>query len=118
MVDDSSNLPVESAKVDPLPVPGLPADWDRQATERIVAVVDQVKVKSAGPAITVARAAVFGLLGALLALVAGIVFLIGLVRLLNVVIPKDVWLVYLILGAVFSLAGMFVWSRRPRNAAS
>lgn len=118
MADDSPNLPIESTGVDPLPVPGLPADWDRQATERIVAAVDQVRIKSAGPAITVARAAVFGLLGAVLAVIAGIILLIGIVRALNNFIPKDVWLVYLILGALFMLAGAFFWSRRPRNAAS
>jgi hypothetical protein len=103
---------------EPLPVPGLPADWDRLATDRIVKVVDQVKVKSAGPAIGIARAAVFGVLGAILAVIAMIVFLIGLVRLLNIIIPEGVWLVYIILGAIFTLLGAFLWSRRPKGAAS
>lgn len=113
-----SNTPAARSGTEPLPVPGLPADWDRIATERIVSVVDQVRVKSAGPAIGIARAAVFGILGAILALVASVVFLIGLVRLLNIVIPEGVWLVYIILGAIFSVLGIFVWSKRPRGAAS
>lgn len=103
---------------EPLPVPGLPADWDRMATDRLVKVVDQVKVKSAGPAIGIARAAVFGVLGAILAVIAMIVFLIGLVRLLNIVIPEGVWLVYIILGTLFTLLGAFLWSKRPKGAAS
>lgn len=111
-----SNTP--AGRSEPLAVPGLPADWDRLATERIVSFVDVVRVKSAGPAIGIARAAVFGILGAILAIIAAIVFLIGLVRLLNIVIPEGVWLVYIILGTIMSLLGVFMWSKRPRGAAS
>lgn len=113
-----ANTPAGRANTDPLPVPGLPADWDRMATEKIVGLVDQVRIKSSGPAIGIARAVVFGLLGAFLAVVAAIVFLIGLVRVLNIVIPEGVWLVYIILGAIFSAAGLFMWSKRPKGAAS
>ncbi len=99
-------------------VPGLPADWHLMATEKIVTGVDQVKVKTAGPAIGIARTAVFGMLAALLAVIAVPLFLIGLVRLLNTIIPSGVWLVYLILGGLFLALGGFLWSRRPRRAAS
>ena len=111
-----TNNPVE--KSESLPVPGLPADWHVKATDKIVSTVDTVRKKSSGPAIKVSRAAVFGLLGGLLAFIAAILLLIGVVRLLNNVLPKDVWLVYLILGAIFMAAGAFVWTRRPRGAAS
>ncbi|MEM7093519.1 MAG: hypothetical protein AAF567_10995 [Actinomycetota bacterium] len=113
-----ANTPSTTGNTEPLAVPGLPEDWDRLATERVVSVVDQVRVKSSGPAIVIARAVVFGLLGAILATVAMIVFLIGLVRVLNIVIPEDVWLVYMILGALFTGLGAFLWSKRPRGAAS
>lgn len=118
MAEQSSSSSGGTSGIEPLAVPGLPPDWHLSATEKIVSTVDTVRVKSAGPAIGIARAAVFGLLGALLAIVAAIIFLIGLVRFLNVVIPQGVWLVYLILGAIFCAAGMFVWSKRPRKAAS
>ena len=108
--------PVERSES--LPVPGLPADWHVLATDKIVSTVDTVRVKTSGPAIKVSRAVVFGLMGALLSLIALIVLLIGIVRLLNNFLPKDVWLVYLILGAVFSVVGAFLWSKRPRRAAS
>lgn len=111
-----TRLPTEHSES--MPVPLLPADWHVRATDKIVSTVDQVRVKTSGPAIKVSRAVVFGLLGALMALIALIVLLIGLVRLLNILLPKDVWLVYLILGAVFSAAGAFLWSKRPRRAAS
>jgi hypothetical protein len=108
--------PVEHSES--LPVPGLPANWHVLATDKIVSTVDTVRVKTSGPAIKVSRAIVFGLMGGLVSVIALIVFLIGLIRLLNNVLPKDVWLVYLILGAVFLVAGSFLWSKQPRRAAS
>ena len=108
--------PVEHSES--LPVPGLPADWHVLATDKIVSTVDTVRVKTSGPAIKVSRAVVFGLMGGVISLIALIVFLIGFVRLLNNVLPKDVWLVYLILGAIFLIAGAFLWTKRPRRAAS
>ena len=111
-----TNDPVERSES--LPVPGLPADWHVLATNKIVSTVDNVRVKTSGPAIKVSRALVFGVMGAFIALIALIVLLIGVVRLLNEVLPKDVWLVYYILGALFMLIGAFLWSKRPRRAAS
>jgi len=109
---------IGSATTEPLPIPGLPADWHLLATEKIVKTVDQVKVKTAGPAIGVARSAVFGILALLLALLAVPLFLIGIVRLLNEYIPAGVWLVYMILGTIFLIIGVLLWSKRPRGATS
>lgn len=101
-----------------MPVPGLPPDWHVLATDKIVSTVDTVRVKTSGPAIKVSRSVVFGLMGAMISLIALIIVLIGTVRLLDEVLPKDVWLVYLILGGVFLGAGALLWSKRPRRAAS
>lgn len=101
-----------------LPVPGLPPDWHVIATDKIVSTVDTVRVKTSGPAIKISRAVVFGLVGALISLIALIILIIGTVRLLDNVLPMDVWLVYLILGGVFLAGGAFLWSKRPRRAAS
>jgi len=114
-MSDTPN-PVERSEA--LPVPGLPPDWHVLATDKIVSTVDTVRVKTAGPAIKVSRTIVFGLLGAFIFLIAGIMFLVGLVRLMNNLIPKDVWLVYLILGGIFLAVGALLWSKRPRRAAS
>lgn len=111
-----TNDPVERSES--LPVPGLPVDWHVLATEKVVSTVDTVRVKTAGPAIKVSRAVVFGLMGALIGFMALILLLIGLVRFLDNVIPKDVWLVYLILGGLFLAIGGVIWSKRPRRAAS
>lgn len=123
-MSDTPN-PVEHSES--LPVPGLPIDWHVKATNKLVTTVDQVKVKTAGPAIKISRAAVFGLLAALILCVALIVFLIGIVRfaknLLVLIFSEDsffadVWLVYLLLGSLFLAVGAFIWSKRPRRAAS
>jgi len=116
-----SNTPAKRG-TEKIPVPGLPADWDRMATEKLVGVVDQVKVKSSKPAIKVARTSVFGILLALFGIIALFVFLIGLVRalesLVGLFLDDGVWLVYLVLGAIFSLVGLVLWSKRPKGAAS
>ena len=112
------NTPAASGRPEPVAIPLLPPDWDKQAVGKIYDTVEQVRIKSSGPAIVASRAIVFGLIGMVLATIAMIVFLIGLVRLLNIAIPEDIWLVYLILGALFSGIGMLLWSKRPRGAAS
>ena len=111
-----TNDPVEHSES--LPVPGLPADWHVLATEKVVSTVDTVRVKTSGPAIKISRAIVYGIMAGFIGLMAVIMLLIGLVRLLNNVLPKDVWLVYLILGGLFMAVGAFLWSKRPRGAAS
>lgn len=115
-MSEPSLNPVE--RTESLPVPGLPEDWHLKATERIVSTVDNVRVKTSGPAIKVSRAVVFGLLGAILSVIALIVFVVGLVRLLDIALPGTVWAAYFALSAFFLAIGAFLWSRRPRGAAS
>lgn len=111
-----TNDPVEHSES--LPVPGLPVDWHVLATEKVVSTVDTVRVKTSGPAIKISRIVVYGIMATFIGLMAVILLLIGLVRLLDNVLPKDVWLVYLILGSLFLAIGAFLWTKRPRGAAS
>jgi len=98
-------------------IPGLPHDWPRQATDRIVTVIDDVRVKTTGPAIRISRAIVYGLVAAVLALVAVPLLLVGLTRLLDWAVPGDIAYVYFIIGGVLCLAGLILWSKRPKGAA-
>lgn len=107
---DSDNLPAS-------PIPGLPSDWPQQATTRVVDLVDDVRTKTTGPAIRVSRAIVYGLVALILVLIALPLLLVGLTRMLNYFIPGDIYWVYFGIGAVFTLVGMLLWSRRPRGAA-
>ena len=87
-------------------------DLAAKATHKIVGVVDKLNRVSARPATLIARGLVFGLLGLALVFAALVLLTIGALRLLDVYLPEDVWAAHLTLGVVFTLAGLFVWSKR------
>jgi hypothetical protein len=96
------------------------ADWTAQAADRIEAVVTTVRDKTTVPVQKVARAIVFGLIAAILGIMAGFLVVIGLFR-LHVYLPlghnegRKVWITYVGVGAIFLVAGMFTWRyRKPR----
>lgn len=104
-------------------ITGLAADWPQQITNKIVELVDKVRSKTTGPAIHLSRAIVYGLVAVILLVVAFPLFLIGATRGLISLIDmstthdKAVWLSYLAIGGFFTLFGVALWSRRPKNAA-
>jgi hypothetical protein len=87
-------------------------DWPAQATSTIVGLVDNVKYKTTRPATMATRGLVYGIVILALGVPAVIMFLVGLVHLLDQAIPNDVWIVYAILGTIFTLAGMVLWRKR------
>ena len=91
-------------------------DWPQQATETIVNLVDNVKHKTTEPATKAVRGLVYGIVIVLLGVPAVIMLLVGIVHLLNQistdVLGLGVWLVYLVLGVIFTLAGLFMWRKR------
>ncbi|HZQ27442.1 MAG TPA: hypothetical protein VFA94_07070 [Acidimicrobiales bacterium] len=94
-------------------------DWAVQAADTIERVVTGVRDKTTVPIITVARVLVFGLLAAVMGAVALILFSVGLVRVLDTYLtgPLDsharaVWVTEAGLGGIFTLAGLFLWTRR------
>jgi len=86
-------------------------DWPAQATDTIVKVVGQVRDKTTGPIITIARGLVYGTLAAVLGLIAAVVGFIMLIRVLMIPVEEwlggtdRVWVVYLVLGLPITLAG-------------
>lgn len=102
-------------------LPGPPPqkhDWAAQAADTIENVVESVRDKTTGPALTAIRAVVYGTFAGIVGLAVLVVFIILAVRVLDIALPdsvfgKDhVWVVYLILGGIFSLAGAVSWHRR------
>lgn len=91
-------------------------DWPQQATETIVNLVDNVKGKTTEPATKVVRAIVYGIVIVLLGVPAVIMAMVGVVHLLNQVstdvLDLGVWLVYLVLGVIFSIVGWILWRKR------
>ncbi len=90
-------------------------DWPQQATETIVGLVDNVKHKTTQPATKAVRAVVYGIVIAILGVPAVIMLLVGIVHLLSQIsnsIGLGVWLVYLVLGTLFTIAGWILWRKR------
>ena len=90
-------------------------DWPRQATETIVDFVDNIKHKTTDPATKAVRGIVYGIVILILGVPAVIMLLVGIIHLLNqaaVSVGLGVWLVYLVLGLIFTIAGWVLWRKR------
>ncbi|MCU1455398.1 MAG: hypothetical protein JWN46_3544 [Acidimicrobiales bacterium] len=89
----------------------LPDQWPSQVADAIVDVVGKVRDRTTGPAITAARAVVYGLVAAVLGGIGLVLLCILTVRILANYIPGDVWTVYIGLGVLLTAAGLWSWSR-------
>ena len=83
-----------------------------QATNIVVDAVKSVRGKTTGPLLFVARFVVYSVAILIAAISAIVLFVIATVKTVNQFLPGDVWAAYLLLGAVFALAGIFLWSKR------
>jgi len=88
------------------------SDWPAQITQSIVGVVDNVKHKTTRPATMASRGLVYGIVILAIGIPAIIMFLVGLVHILDQAIPKDVWIVYAGLSAIFTIIGLLIWRKR------
>ncbi len=87
-------------------------DWAADTADRIDQLVDTIRSKTSDRLVGVARVVVYGLLAAVMGVMALILLVIAGIRLLDVYIPRGVWIPYMVLGAIFVLAGLFLWSKR------
>jgi len=98
------------------------ADWPAQAADTIERVVGSVRDKTTGPAITAARWVVYGTFALLVGHAVLVLLAIAAVRLLDVYLPDawvgedHTWVAHLLVGLVFTLAGMLLWSKRTADA--
>ena len=83
-----------------------------QATSVVVNLVTSVRGKTTGPLLFVARLVVYSIAILIAAAAAGVLFVIAAVKIVNQLLPGDVWAAYLLLGSVFALVGTFFWSKR------
>jgi hypothetical protein len=92
-------------------------DWTVQAADTIDKVVVGIRNKTAVPLATVARALVYGLLAAVIGTAALVLFVVGLIRVLDTYLPRGVWVPDVALGTLFTLVGLWLWrKRKPKNA--
>lgn len=105
----------------PTPPAEADQDWPAKATETIVEQVGKIRDKTTGPALKIARYAVFAAFAVSLGTVALIIFIIGAVRVVDVYLPSSVfgethtWAAHSLIGAVLLLAGLFLFFRKARQ---
>ena len=87
-------------------------DWAADSADRIDHVVAVIRSKTSDRLVGVARLVVYGLLAAVMGTMALILLLIAAIRFLDAYIPRGVWIPYMALGAIFVVAGLFLWSKR------
>ena len=88
------------------------ADWTKDLLDRLDHYIDVVRSNTTDRLVKVARLVVYGVIAAILGAMAAIVALIATIRVLDIVLPREVWLPYVVLGAIFLGAGLFLWSKK------
>ena len=96
------------AKVEP--------DWAAQTADQIEKVVVSIRSKTADPLDRIVRLLVYGLVASVLLVAVVVLFSAALVRALDVAIPGEVWSAHLVLGGIFTVAGLFLWTKRRQPA--
>ncbi len=95
----------------PAPAPSSP-DWAAQTADTIERLVASVRAKTADPLDKVARALVYGLVAAIVGVAALVLGAVALVRVLDVVLPGDVWAAHALSGGIFVVVGLLLWRKR------
>ena len=95
------------------------ADWPKQIADQVEHYVGLVHDKVTVKVVKGIRGVVFGVLGGIVGFSAVILLVILLVRVLTIAFFGRVWLAYLLLGAIFLVAGSFCMRKRhPRTTES
>ena len=87
-------------------------DWTSDLLDRLDHYIEVVRSNTTDRLVKVARLLVYGVIAAILGLMAAVVALIAMIRILDVILPREVWLPYVVLGAIFLGLGLFLWSRK------
>lgn len=87
-------------------------DWSVETADTIERVISGIREKSVIPAQKAVRAIVFGVVIAVLAIIAAVALFFGAFRLVDHVLPGKAWATHLVFAAVFFLIGGLLWSRR------
>ena len=115
--------PTQLERADEPPGPEGGEDWAAATADAIERAVQSVRAKTADPLERVVRLVVYGLLAGIVGIATAVLLAVaafrGLVELLDLVWQPEVWLAYVILGGIFVIVGLLVWTRRsPKNEKS
>ncbi|MFN8017374.1 MAG: hypothetical protein U0P45_04540 [Acidimicrobiales bacterium] len=87
----------------------VPSEWPAQAADTIVETIGKVRDRTTKPAIIAARSLVYGLSGAIMALVSVIILLVGITHAWSNYLP--VWILYAIYTVLFTGGGLWCLSK-------
>ncbi len=96
-------------------------NWASETTDTLVSYIDLVRSKTTQNVVYAARAVVFGLIAVIVGTFALVILFVMLMRGLQALLAlattweRAVYLSYLIVGAVFTIAGIVLFKKR--NAA-
>jgi len=99
-------------------------NWATETTDRIVSVIDNVRAQTTQKVVYAARGAVFGVIAIMLGTLIAIITVAGLFRALQSLLElavgwdRAVYLSYLIVGAIFIIIGLVLFSKRNNDAAA
>lgn len=92
-------------------------DWAKETADRIESVVGSIRSKTADPLERIVRVVVYGIVAVVLGVAALVMLTAALVRAVDVAIPGAVWSAHVAVGGIFTLVGLFLWSRRRAPSA-
>ena len=93
-------------------------DWAAQTADTIDRVVSSIRSKTADPLDRIVRVVVYGILAAVLGIAALVLLSVALVRAVDIAIPGHVWSAHLAVGGIFTLVGLFLWTKRRGSGDS
>ncbi|HEX4489854.1 MAG TPA: hypothetical protein VH914_01495 [Acidimicrobiia bacterium] len=93
------------------------ADWTTEAVDTIEKVVGAVRERTVVPAHRFTRVVVYGMFAAFAVVTALVLLVLGAFRGGVLVAQGEVWAVWLVLGGIFVVLGLFFWAKRsPRSS--
>lgn len=87
-------------------------DWVTQSADTIERLVVTVRSKTTEPIEWITRVLVYGLLASILGTAVVVLLCVLAIRILDIVLPGEVWSAYALLGGIFTLVGLFLFSKR------
>ncbi|MCB0978424.1 MAG: hypothetical protein KDB02_13300 [Acidimicrobiales bacterium] len=93
----------------------IPAEWSAQAADTVVDTIAKVRDKTTRPAQIAARGLVYGLVVAVLGTAAFVLLMVGITRAWSNWMPGDIWILYLAIAVVFTIAGLFCLGRANKT---
>ncbi len=113
LVEKREEVTEDSIETDESQSPSSDADWPKRAADAVETLAELIRGKAIRPLLMVAKAITYGFLALGLASIFAVLMISMLVRLITVYLTGNhVWITYLALGGIFTLLGMFTWSRR------